>query len=107
MQFQTGNLILPRIPPPCFRKLGRHIRRARAPHTLRVADIVRTYILQIGYLVSSFAMLYDVCTRTYEEIESTAQQHSKHIEKETENFENTTDSPVPTRAIIICLIGTP
>ena len=34
---------------------------ARTPHTLRVADVVRTYIPQIGYyLFSSFDMLY-VC----------------------------------------------
>ena len=31
---------------------------ARKPHTLRVADVVRTYIPQVGYLFSSFDTSY-------------------------------------------------
>ena len=40
---------------------------ARTPHTLRVADIVRAYIPQVGYyLFSYFDMIY-VFTGMYEE----------------------------------------
>ena len=47
---------------------------ARTPHTLRVADVVRTYIPQVGYLFSSFDLLY-VYTRMHER-ESTARHSS-------------------------------
>ena len=63
---------------------------ARTPHTLRVAGgsaryarshAVRTHIPQVGYLFSSFDMLYVRKTK-----HSTSQQHRKKHENETENF---------------------
>ena len=85
---------------------------ARTPHTLRVADVVRTYIPQVGYYdsVSSFDMLSYVCTRIYQvrkqRKHSRVQQHSKNNENETENLERQ-KIPVPSRVTIFCLIGTP
>ena len=50
---------MPRLPAAMLQE-----KTARALHTLRVADVVRTYArTQIGYLFSSFDMLY-VCNRT-------------------------------------------
>ena len=54
---------------------------ARKPHTLRVADVVRTYIPQVGYLFSSFHTWYAiynmsvlVCTKEKAQHGTTAQQ---------------------------------
>ena len=92
---------MPRVPPPCFR------RKLLGSHT-SVADVVRTYIPQVGYLFSSFDTWYAL--RLYSHVRkrkhSTAQQYSKNNENETEKLGGKI-IPIPFRAIIFCLIGTP
>ena len=47
----------------------------RTLRTFRAADVVRTYIAEVGYLLSSFDML-DVCTRTGMFQKETTARHS-------------------------------
>ena len=97
---------MPRVPPPCFRSQGK---TARTPHTLRVADVVRTYIPQVGYyylyLFSSFDMLYvcTVCTKKAKAQHGTAAKTMKMKPKTRKGKK----IPVPFRVIFFCLIGTP
>ena len=45
-------------------------KNARTPHTLRIADVVRTCIPQVGYLFSYFNAWYLVCCTRYVRIYS-------------------------------------
>ena len=83
---------------------------ARTPHTLRVAGgsaryarshATRTYIPQVGQLLSSFHM----CVRKRKH--SAAQQHRQNNENETGNFGKKKKSPFPLMKIFFCLIGAP
>ena len=83
---------------------------ARKPHTARVADVVRTYIPQVGYLVSSLipGMLY-VCNRMHER-ENTARHSStaKTMKMEPKRSERKkSPSPLVYLVTIFCLVGTP
>ena len=93
---------MPRILPPCFRRkqLGRHIRFISLAVVVRT--YVRTHIPQVGYLFSSFDMLYVRKKRKH----STALQHSKNNVTDTEQL-GRKKIPRPSRVIIFCVIGTP
>ena len=78
---------------------------ARTPNTLRVADVVRTYIPQVGYWFY-FDMLL-VCTRMHER-ESTARHSSTaRTTKKKPIVFGRKIIPVPSRVIFFCLIRTP
>ena len=92
---------MPRVPPPSFKRkqLGRHIRfasrpaRAVPPATLAHMSYVRTYpTLDVQYV--------------RERKHSTALQHRKNNEKDTENFGKKKKTLSP-HVILFCLIGTP
>ena len=80
---------------------------ARKPQTLRVADVVRTYIPQVGYLFSCFDTWYALCLYSYvrKRKHSTAQQFTaKTMNMKPKISER--KIPVPSCVIIFCLIGT-
>ena len=74
---------------------------AQTPHTLRVADVVSTYISQVGYYLPGIFFLL-ICSRclyscvpgTKKAKTHTAQQHSKNNEKN-ENSERGKKKPSP------------
>ena len=78
------------------------------PHMLPVADVVRTYIPQVAYLFSSFDTWYALCVYSYvqKRKHSTAQQHSKNNENESEIFGKEKNLR-PLSCDNFCLIGRP